>query len=925
MRRLHVGLHRLLRCALPRRLRRLRGADMEATFIDLLDNERRRRGWRGSLGVWVNEAPDLVRTSVSLRLRQRPSADAADAASQEVASARHGMSSGSPGKPPIRSGYGIGPDALIRDLRVGLRSLRKNPGFTAIAVISLAVGIGANTALFSVVNALFIRDYPFEDPQELVRIYSAVPGREPHGSTSYPDVIDMRSLDDVFAGVGVFDMFFSAVDLGNETVRVAGESISQSLFPMLGIDAAVGRVFRPEEDETPGTHPVALLGYRFWERSFSADPGVVGETIRLAGEPFTVVGVAPEWLQSLTTRSLAADIFVPYMMSAVTTPSDDDSRFRNRDNRNTSVMARLKDGVSLEAAELRLQVLAEQLGDAYPETNEGRSYRLVSDGDVVLAPDIDTALNSVAVFLMTVVGLVLLLACTNLATFLLARGTDRRKEIAVRLALGARRGTLMRMLLTETMLIALVGGVAGLLLAQWILSVLMSFHPPLPITFTLDLDIDTTVLLFTLGIASATGLLFGLAPALQSTRPAVAPTLSNEAGTGRRQRFGLRNCLIAVQVALSMVLLVGGGLFLRSLSAAQNVDTGFSLREAGIVYLDMAASRIPRSEYGSMTRELTERAVALPGVDAVTVANDLPLALGGSNFAFVVPGVEPPPGADYHRTPISQIDTAYLETMEISLVSGRNFTEQDRPGAPRVIMVSEEAARRYWPGESAVGKTINARFGDRGYRVVGVVSDVKVETLGEAPRPLLYFPLLQGSGGDLYIVARGRPEATEIAALLRAMLRETDPRLVVMATMTMEDNLSVVLFPSRMAALLLGTFGALALGLATIGLYGVVSFAVSRRTREVGIRMSLGANAGSVIGLVLRGAMAVVTVGGLIGLVLAFGLARLIGQYLIGVAPGDPVTFVGVPLLLASVALFAALVPARRASRIDPIEALRKD
>ncbi len=816
-------------------------------------------------------------------------------------------------------------DRLLQDLRYALRHLIRNPGFTVVAVLSLAIGIGANTALFSVVNAVFIRDYPFTDPDALVRVFTAVRGRDPHGSSAFPDILDMGEMRDVFEGVGAFDFFFSGVDLGDETANVIGENVSQSLFPMLGIEAALGRAFLPEEDETPGTHAVVMLGHGFWERVFSSDPAIVGQTIRLAGRPFTVVGVAPEWLQSVTTQSLQTDVFVPEMMSAVTTPNSEAGRFQNRSNRSHSALARLAPGVSIEAARARMDTLASQLQETYPETNEGRSYRLLPANEVILSPDVDSVLSSAAVFLMTVVGLVLLLACTNLATFLLARGAERRKEIAVRLALGARRGTLVRQLLTETVMISMLGGAVGLLFAQWTLNLLMGFHPPLPVTFTLDLGIDATVLLFTLGVAMLTGVLFGLAPAMQSTKPAIAPTLRDEAGTGRQRRFGLRNGLIALQVAVSMILLVGGGLFLRSLGAAQNVDPGFSTREAGIVYMDLAASAISPDEYGPLAQEIAGRARSLPGIEAVTVARDIPLALGGNNDIVTIPGVDPPPGADYHRITSNQVDTGYFETMGIPLLAGRTFTDDDRHGAPRVIIVSEAAARAYWPGENPLGKEITASAGRTTYRIVGVAGDVKIDTLGESPRPVIYHPFAQRITSEYFLVARGRAAPAAIAGMLRQVVRDTNPRLLIMETKTMEENLSVVLFPARMAALLLGAFGALALCLATIGLYGVVSFAVSRRTHEVGIRMSLGADAGAVIRMILRGAMSVVAVGGLLGLAAAYGLAQLIGQFLVGTEPGDPVTLIGVPLLLGTVAVLAAFIPARRASRVDPVVALRRD
>jgi predicted permease len=526
-------------------------------------------------------------------------------------------------------------DRLFQDLHYALRQLTRSPGFTAVAIVSLAIGIGANTALFSVVNAVFIHEYPYEEPDELVRIFTAVRGRDPHGSNAYPDIVDMRAMTDVFSAVGTFDASLVGADLGDDTVQVIGETLSRDLISMLGIEATVGRTFLPEEDEAPGTHPVVMLGHGFWERTFAADPAVLGRTIRLAGRSFTVVGVAPEWLQSVMSQSLAADVFVPEMMSAVISSVSEEARFQRRGNRSRNVMARLAPGVSIEAARERLDTLASQLGEAYPDTNVGRSYRLVPANDVVLNPDIDSVLASAAAFLMAVVGLVLLLACTNLASFLLARGTERRKEIAVRLALGASRRTLVRQLLTETLLISLLGGAAGLVAAEWMLSLLIGFQPPMPITFTLQLGIDGTVLLFTLAVTTLTGVLFGLAPALQSTKPAVAPTLRDEVGTGRQRRFGLRNSLIALQVAVSMILLVGGGLFLRSLGAAQTIDPGFSAREAGLVLLDFAASGIPGSEYGPLTENMVARARAIPGIEAVTATNDIPLAIGGNNDSSI--------------------------------------------------------------------------------------------------------------------------------------------------------------------------------------------------------------------------------------------------------------------------------------------------
>jgi predicted permease len=378
-------------------------------------------------------------------------------------------------------------------------------------------------------------------------------------------------------------------------------------------------------------------------------------------------------------------------------------------------------------------------------------------------------------------------------------------------------------------------------------------------------------------------------------------------------------------MAISMVLLVGGGLFVRSLGAARNVDVGFTTRDAGILWMDLSLSNLPRSEWRAQVDQLMERARALPGIETVSVSDHIPLFLGNSSSTFRIPGVEPPPEREGHRVLRERVDHAYFETMGISLVAGRGFTEEDRAESPRVAVVSEAAARRFWPGESPVGKEFFSTGTDRSYLVVGVARDTKIETLGEPPTPLFYFPMTQGLSSDLILVARGQPVPAQIAAMLRRMAREVNPALMIMEAKTMEEHIGVMLFPVRMAALLLGFFGVVALVLATIGLYGIVSFAVSRRTREVGIRMSLGADRRAVIGMVLRGALGVVAVGGFAGLAAAFGLAQLIRQFLFGIAPGDAATLIGVPLLLGSVATLAAYIPGRRASRVNPVEALRHD
>jgi predicted permease len=908
-RRFYAFLLRLL----PADFRASRGSELLATF----DEMRIELGPRpGALRV----GSFYVRLAVDLFRRIRP---------ERARAVRRGWDgSGYPGD-PYRKFHRLGPshvlERILRDIRMAMRSLVRRPVFLLVATLSLAIGIGANTALFSVVNAVFIRQYPYRAPEELVRIYTRIPSRTEYGSTSYPNYRDMRDFEGGFQAVGAFKTTFSRMELQDETVRVLGEGVSHTLFPMLGVEAALGRTFLPEEDETPGAHPVMMLGHGFWQRAFGGDPEIVGRTIRLAGQSFTVVGVTPEGFHGLTGPGVAVDFFLPLVMYGVVSGFTNHSHFEDRLDRRYLVVGRIAEGMALESAQARLEVLSRQIQQANPEIDQEWAFSMLPMRDVALDPDFDRAVQPFAVLLMTAGGLVLLLACTNLASFLLARGTNRRKEIALRRALGAGRGTLVQQLLTETALMALLGGASGLLVAHWTLGLLARFQPPLPVPITLDLGLDRTVLLFTFGLSTLAGLLFGMAPALQSTDPDVAPTLKDKMGPVRHRRFELRNGLVAFQMAISVVLLGGGGLFVRSLGAARDADLGFSTRDAGIAWVDLSISGVPPAEQRAVREELTLRARALPGIEAVTSASHIPFFGGASGQFYSIPGVDPPAQGAGHNVQREEVDPAFFETMGITLVMGRTFTEEDRPGSPRVAIVNETAARGYWPGESPLGREFFPLGSEQGFRVVGVVGDTKIERLREPPKPLFYFPIAQRPDHDLILVARGQPAPEEITAMLRRMIREVNPNLMIMDAKTMEENIGVILFPARMAALLLGVFGVLALTLATIGLYGVVSFSVSRRTREVGIRMSLGADAIGVIAMVMRGAMELVGIGGIAGLAAAVGLAQLMRHVLYGVGPWDPMTILGVPILLGCVAAVAAFIPARRASRVNPVEALKSE
>ena len=814
-------------------------------------------------------------------------------------------------------------DILSQDLRYALRRLARSPGFTLVAVLSLALGIGANTAIFSVVNSLLLRGLPVEAPEELVEIYQSEDDYA-YLTLSYPDYADLRDSNEVFSDVVAYYLFMAMTDRddGSEATLSNMEVVTGNYFSMLGVRPVLGRGFLPEEGATPGTHPVMVLGHGYWQSEFGGDPGVMGTSVRLNGHVFTVVGVAPESFKGMYP-GLVPDFYVPMMMSDEL-EFVSGSRFERRGTRNLFAKGRLRPGVTVEQARDAVLAFSMALAEEYPDTNEGRLMTILPSEDVSVHPFVDKALVPVAGLLLTVVGLVLLIACANLASFLLARAADRQKEIAVRLALGARRGTLVRQLLTETVLLAGLGGATGIVVAKWTIAALLSFQPPIPIPINLDITIDRQVLLFTLGISILAGMFFGLVPALQSTKPDVAPTLRDEGRTtGSRGRFNLRNSLVVAQVALSLVLLIGAGLFVRSLQKAQAIELGFYSGPAAIVWPNLEMSGLSEEEGRAFQLELKDRLSAIPGVTGVAMASRIPLGANIRTMGVLPEGVEPLPDRDSYDVDATNVGDDYFEAMDVPLLRGRAFSAGDGAESTPVVIVSEAFARRFWPGEDPIGKTVEVR--GRTLEVVGLARDSKVRTLGEERRPYIYFTARQSYDPGLMYVVRGGGSASQMVAQSRAALKELRPGLVILDIMTMTEHLAFMLFPPRMAALLLSVFGGLALSLSAIGLYGLVSYAVARRTREVGIRMSLGADAGSVTRMVVGGGMRLVIVGSVIGLAISGAVTWLISGFLYGIEATDVATFLGIPVLLIGVALLAAYVPARRASRVNPVEALRSE
>lgn len=824
---------------------------------------------------------------------------------------------------------------LLRDLRYSLRGLAARPGFTLVAILSLALGIGANTAVFTAINAIFLRPLPVEDPGELVSIFTTVEGMEAHLPVSYPNYRDFReqlapasSFSDLAAVAPVELSLAGGVAGtggagGQEPELVIGELVSGNYFDMLGLRAVVGRTFLPEEDGAPGAHPVVVLSHELWQRRFEGDRGILGRVISLNGHGFTVVGVAPPRFSG-TSSLVDARFWVPLAMHQQVLSHRIRGFFEKRRTTSLGVLGRLEDGVAYERARSEITGAAARLAAEYPDDNAGRGVALVPLVQTAVHPDEQGLYSRAGALLAGMVGLVLLIACVNVANMLLVRAAGRRREIAVRLALGARRGRLIRQLLTESLILSLLAGAAGLLLAVWIQRLIAAFQIPF-LPDSLDLDMDGRVLAFTLGLSILTGFLFGLIPALQSSRPSLVPALKQggDPGAGAPgRRIGLRQLLIVAQVSLSLVALIAASLFLISLANAQKIDPGFQAGRLLAVSFNLDNVGYDLARGQQFLRQAVERAEALPGVRSAALAENLALYGTGLFRTATIEGREAGEGRVIAQT--NSVDLGYFETMGIPIVQGRAFAGSDRDGSTRVAIVNATLAEAGWPGESPVGKRFRLKPTDDVFEVVGVARDIKYNTLGEEPMPYLYLPLQQAWSPSVTLHVRTERDPAALAGPVRAVLREMAPGLPPPDVRTMEEVLDALLWAPRAAATLLSLFGLSALLLAMIGIYGVTSYLVSQRRREVGIRLALGAQRSDVLRLFLARGMSVVAAGLALGLLGAFALMRLISGLLFGVEGRDPLAFGGAALVLALVALLANYVPARRAAAVPPVEVIRQ-
>lgn len=810
-------------------------------------------------------------------------------------------------------------ETLIQDLRYGLRMLAKRPGFTIIAVLSLGLGIGANTAIFSLVNTAALRPLPVEKPAQIISLQNAVGFRASPGF-SYPNYKDLRDRNDVFTGLLGYRFTPLSVSHDGVNEKLWGYIVTGNYFDVLGVKAALGRVISPDDDRVAGAHPVAVVSYKFWQQRFGADPNFIGRSLVVNGRSFTVIGVAAEGF--FGTEIIAEpQLWFPMAMQGeveVGTPWLD-----KRDVEYTMVQGRLKPGVSASQAQAALSSIALQLESEYPDVNKGKRILLSSPGAGTMSGMmLGVALGFVET-LMVAVAFVLLLACTNLANLLLARATERRNEIAVRLSLGASRRRLVQQLLTESMLLALGSGAFGLLLAYWLLQLIGEFKLPVDFPLLIDLHIDYRVLGFTALISLATGVLFGLLPALQATKIDLLTALKDETAGGGYRRSWSKSSLIVLQVALSLVLLVGGGLMLRALQRAQTVNLGFDPQNAVAVSFDLRLQGYDAARGREFQKTLLARVRTLPGVQSAGIIDLAPVDLHFSRGSVFIEGQMPERNATAPRAMTSRISPGYFQAIGTRLVEGRDFTEQDDENAPPVAIINETFARRFWPGQDPLGKRFSQGSPQAPLmQVVGVVQDGKYAGLNEEAQPYVCRPMVQAFAGSTTVIVRTAGEPRKLLVTLRNEAQQLDSHMPVYSSL-MTEKMKVPLLPARMAAVLFGVFGLLALTLAAIGIYGVMSYAVSRRTHEIGVRMALGAQASDVLRLTLRQGMMLTLIGVVIGLAVALALTQAMKSFLFGVSATDPLTYAGVAALLIGVALLACYLPARRATKINPMVALR--
>ncbi|HEV7512068.1 MAG TPA: ABC transporter permease [Candidatus Acidoferrum sp.] len=823
-------------------------------------------------------------------------------------------------------------DVFMQDVRYGLRMLRKNPGFTAVAVLSLALGIGANTTIFTVVNAVLLRALPVRDLPRLVEMDTVdtktlvTQARAEKIGMSFPNFQDYRRDNQVFTDLAAFLPITLTWSGGSEPRQLQGELVSANYFEVLGIRPAQGRFFMPDEDTKPNGNDVAVLSYALWANKLGSDPSIIGKPLILDARPYTVIGIAPRGFRGTITFFSSEQVWIPTSMKDQVLGGKEKDFFNDRRALTLGTFGRLKPGIEIGAAEASLKTIATHLESEFPKDNSGRSVALSPLADAAVGVNDHKRIALAGAMMMGVVGLVLLIACVNLANLLLAQGARRQKEIALRAALGANRSRIVRQMLTESMLLSLAGGVVGLALAYAGRSILWSFRPPFIDQSGIDLSLDSHVLLFTLGVAILTGFIFGLVPAVKASRPDLMDTLKagGRGGTMGWRRDPLRSLLVIGEMALALIALVGAGLFLRSMQNAQKTELGFESKNLLAMNFDLGALHYEEGRGQQFYRAAIEKVKNSPGVASASVASNGPLAGGFARTVFPE-GRDEASGYRGTLTTVNDINPDYFETLRIPMLRGRLFTDGDRKETASVAIASEAMVKQFWPNENGLGQRFHF-FGDTTLReIVGVVANSVVNEVGEAPQPIVFLPMTQDyvPVATLQVRTTGHPEG--MVATTRAALQSLDPNLAITNIFTIEQIMSQALWAPRMGGFLLALFGGLALLLSAVGVYGVLSYSVNQQTREIGLRMALGAQRGDVMRLILGQGLRLTALGLSLGVLVALGLMRVLASLLFDVRAYDPSTYTSVTFLLTAVALLACYIPARRAMRVDPMVALRYD
>jgi predicted permease len=821
----------------------------------------------------------------------------------------------------------------MHDLRYALRWLRRTPGFTLAAVASFAIGIGFNTALFSVVDAVLFRPLPVRAPDELVNIYTSGSDGDPWITSSYPDLLDLRSGNAVFTDIAGHSPMMAAVNSSDRTRLALGEIVTGNYFQFFGVTASRGRTLTPD-DERPEAERVLVVSDRYWTRELGRDPNVVGRPLRLRGLTYTIVGVVDASFTGMVPM-LSPDMWVtvreatevePAGIQDVVPSPTGTSRLDRRGQRWLFAKGRLKPGVTVAQAQANLDVVMRQLMAAYPQTNKDRRPALKKSSEVRIHPAGDQLVLFIGVGLMVAVGLVLLIACANVASMLLARASARQREIAIRLAIGAGRWRLIRQLIIESLVLALAGAAAGILVSVWLTRLIATPNLPIPIPIVLDLRMDGRVLGFTLLLTTIAGLAAGLAPAFRASRANLVDALRGAAGGARPgRRWTLRDALVAGQIAATAVLLVTAGLLSRSVLAARSADVGFRVEGLAVVSADLDLARYDQARAEQYWRRALERVRSLPGVEAAALAARLPFSINFNVQQFHIPGHASPNDLGFSLQN-TRVSADYFRAIGVPILQGRGFNESDTPTSQNVIVINETMAKRFWKDRSPLGERIRLRSVDGpAFEIVGISADHRIRTVGEPPEPYVHFAASQQMNFFQIILARTSGDARRLVEDIRRELAALEPAVPILDSQTMEAQVAATLLPVRVGLWVVSAVGVVALLLAAVGLYGVIAYSVSRRTREIGIRMALGARPAAVLSLVMRQGLTVAAAGLVLGGLLAIAATRALAGMLYGVSLADPIAWSTALTALLGAATLANLLPARRAARVDPSVALRTD